>query len=230
MAWCQSGSKPLPGTTDDYWSSRMPYFNGLEIIVYSIGVIWVITMCHNERDGISHHQPYDCLLNRLFIRRSKKTSKLRVTGLCVWNSLGTGEFPAQMVSTAEKVSIWWHHDLKQCWPSDAKRQLRSGSAFVQVRAWCLMAPMDQCWLIKNVLWHSSESHFSWIIHKLLHVFRNYTFKISVTFSRGQWVKMSLNFSLTISLCGWWISCVGLNSFRNFECYFSWLCFSFQELI
>ena len=35
---------------------------------------------HNERDGVSKHQPHDCLLNRIFKRRSKKTSKLRVTG------------------------------------------------------------------------------------------------------------------------------------------------------
>ena len=39
----------------------------------------------------------------------KKTSKLRVTGLCVGNSPGTGEFPAQMASYAENVSIWWRH-------------------------------------------------------------------------------------------------------------------------
>ena len=37
---------------------------------------------HNGRDSVSDHQPHDCLLNRLFRRRSKKTSKLRVTGLC----------------------------------------------------------------------------------------------------------------------------------------------------
>ena len=35
-----------------------------------------------------HHQPHGCLLNRLFGRRSKKTSKLRVTGLCAGNSPG----------------------------------------------------------------------------------------------------------------------------------------------
>ena len=46
------------------------------------------------------------ILNRLFRRRSKKTSKLRVTGLCAGNSPGTGEFPAQMASNAENVSIW----------------------------------------------------------------------------------------------------------------------------
>ena len=37
---------------------------------------------HNEHDGVSNHQSHDCLPNRLFRRRSKKTSKLRVTGFC----------------------------------------------------------------------------------------------------------------------------------------------------
>ena len=49
---------------------------------------------HNERGGVSNHQPHDCLLTRLFRRRSKNTSKLRVTGLCEGNSPLTGEFPA----------------------------------------------------------------------------------------------------------------------------------------
>ena len=42
-------------------------------------------------------------------RRSKKISKLRVTGLCEGNSPGTGEFPRQMASNTENVSIWWRH-------------------------------------------------------------------------------------------------------------------------
>ena len=41
---------------------------------------------HNGHDSISNHQPHDCLLNRLYRHRSKKTSKLRVTGLCAGNS------------------------------------------------------------------------------------------------------------------------------------------------
>ena len=64
---------------------------------------------HNGCDGFSNHQPHDCLLNRLFRCRSKKTSKLRVTGLCAGNSPVTGEFPAQMASKAENISIWWRH-------------------------------------------------------------------------------------------------------------------------
>ena len=64
---------------------------------------------HNEHDSVTNHQPYESLINRLFGRRSKKTSKLRVTGLCAGNSPGTGEFPAQRASNAENVSIWWRH-------------------------------------------------------------------------------------------------------------------------
>ena len=68
---------------------------------------------HYGRDRVSNHQPHDCLLNRLLRHRSKKTSKLRVTGLCAGNSPATAEFPAQMASNAENVSIWWrHHDIK----------------------------------------------------------------------------------------------------------------------
>ena len=66
---------------------------------------------HNGCDSVSNHQPRECLLRRLIRRTSKKRSKLRVTGLCVGNSPGTGEFPAQMASYAENASIWWrHHD------------------------------------------------------------------------------------------------------------------------
>ena len=59
--------------------------------------------------AITSHQPHRCLLNRLFGRRSKKTSKFCVTGLCVENSPVTSEFHAQMASNAENVSIWWRH-------------------------------------------------------------------------------------------------------------------------
>ena len=48
---------------------------------------------HNGHYCVSNHQPHHCLLNRLFGRRSKKTSKLRVTGLCVGNSPGPVNSP-----------------------------------------------------------------------------------------------------------------------------------------
>ena len=48
---------------------------------------------HNDHGGVSNQQPHGCLLNRLFWRRSKKSSKLRVTGLCVGNSTGPVNSP-----------------------------------------------------------------------------------------------------------------------------------------
>ena len=59
-----------------------------------------------ERHGVSW------TLNRLFKAQIKKTSKLRVIGLCEGNSPVTGEFPAQRASNAEYVSIGWrNHEL-----------------------------------------------------------------------------------------------------------------------
>ena len=64
---------------------------------------------HNERDGVSNHGGFHCLLNCWFRCRSKKTSKLHVTGLYAGDSPVTGEFPAQKASNMENVSIWWRH-------------------------------------------------------------------------------------------------------------------------
>ena len=61
------------------------------------------------RDGVSNDHSHHCLLSGLFRRRSKETSKLRITGLCARNSPVTGEFPAQMASNAENDFIWWRH-------------------------------------------------------------------------------------------------------------------------
>ena len=67
---------------------------------------------HNRRDSISNDQPRDCLLNRLFRRRSKKTSKLRVTGLCAGNSPGTDEFPA--VTNGQLRGKCFHLIMSSC--------------------------------------------------------------------------------------------------------------------
>ena len=84
-----------------------------QLSIYSISQIGIDSLQwrNNGHDSVSNHQPHDCLLNRLFRRRSKKISKLRVTGLCAGNSPETGEFPAQMASNAENVSIWWRHHV-----------------------------------------------------------------------------------------------------------------------
>ena len=82
-----------------------------DVITPGNGVCWAnwSQWRHNGHGSVSNRQPHDCLLNRLFRRRSEKTLKLRVTGLWAGNSSGTSEFPARMTSNAENVSIWWRH-------------------------------------------------------------------------------------------------------------------------
>ena len=83
-----------------------------------LDIIDTLQWRHCGGDGISNHQPHDCLLNHLFRHRSKKTSKLCVTGLCEGNSPVTSEFPALRASNAENVSSWWHHHDKHHQPCD----------------------------------------------------------------------------------------------------------------
>ena len=156
------------------------------MILITLTILWFSTSLHwrhDGRDSVSNHQPHDCLLNRLFRRRSKKTLKLRVTGLCAGNSPVTGEFPAQMASNAENISIWWRHPdddathnnhrhlpklrgicrVNSLWPSDAIWRHRTRSTLVQSLACCLTAPshyLNQCWLIiSEVLCQSHEDNF-----------------------------------------------------------------------
>ena len=83
-----------------------------------VDVSFTLQWRHGERDGVSNHQPRKCLLNRLSRHISKKTSKLRVTGLCEGNSPVTGEFPAQRDSNTDNVSIWWrHHAIPRIYPA-----------------------------------------------------------------------------------------------------------------
>ena len=69
--------------------------------------------CHNEHDGISNHWHLDCLLNRLFRHRSKKTSKLHVTGLCEGNPPVTDGFPSQRAQWCGK---YFHLMTSSCHP------------------------------------------------------------------------------------------------------------------
>ena len=72
-----------------YWSAVCNYLWLPEITASGTKV--PLPWRHNERDGFSNHQCLDCLLNCLFRRRLKKTSKLRATGLCEGKSPVTGE-------------------------------------------------------------------------------------------------------------------------------------------
>ena len=57
---------------------------------------------NNGHGSVSNHQPHDCLLNRLFRRRSNKS--LNSASLAFVRGIQRG--PA---NNAEKVPIWWRH-------------------------------------------------------------------------------------------------------------------------
>ena len=110
---------------------------------------------HNELDGVSNHQPYDCLINRLF----RRGSKLRVTSLCEGNSPVTGEFLAQSASNAQNVSISWRHHVDdkstliqdECtFKTSAEKAIGEKTELFQVMALCSQAAshyLSQCWTI-----------------------------------------------------------------------------------
>ena len=84
---------PFVYVWDDVYSLHYcQWLVAIKLDPWCLSLVWIIHVTlqwrHNVRDGVSYHQPHDCLLNRLFQCRSKKTSKLRVTGLCAGNSPG----------------------------------------------------------------------------------------------------------------------------------------------
>ena len=106
---------PYHDAVNMMWLHSMLNHKALQLYVIYIQVYFIICSMmltifalqwhHNGHDSVSNHQPHDCLLKC----SSKKTSKLHVTGLCVGSSPVTCEFPTQVASNAENVSIWWGH-------------------------------------------------------------------------------------------------------------------------
>ena len=114
-----------------------------ECPIYQTALQWR----HYGRDGVSNHQPHDCLLNRLFRRRSKKTPKLRVTDLCEGNSSVTGEFLAQRASYAENVLIWWRHrgHVSRLWHYGNHK-------WIQQSIWCKLNLLQNVFEYYKALW------------------------------------------------------------------------------
>ena len=69
---------------------------------------------HDGHDGVSNHQPHHCLLNRLFECTSKKTSKLRVTGLCAGNSPHKWPVTRKMFPFDDVITHWHSHTQVHC--------------------------------------------------------------------------------------------------------------------
>ena len=92
-------------------------------------LFWTLTIeplqwHHKDHDSISNHQPHGCLLNLLLRHRSKKTSKLRVTGL-VWGIHRNRGIPR------------------------TKGQLREKCFHLMTSSWFVRIPIDPNW---NRVW------------------------------------------------------------------------------
>ena len=86
--------------------------------------VYTLHWRQNDHDDVSNHQPRGCLLNRLFRCRSKKTAKLRVTGLCVGKSPGPVNSPHKGPVTRKmfpfddvimsRICITWSNITRYC--------------------------------------------------------------------------------------------------------------------
>ena len=94
-----------------YWFTKLkcPFIASIHTLylsnmIYCTRIFHIaLQLRHNERESFANDWCLDCLPKRLFRRRSKKTSKLRVAGLCEGNPQVTGGFLSQRASNAEDV-------------------------------------------------------------------------------------------------------------------------------
>ena len=72
---------------------------------------------HNGHDGVSNHHPPNCLLSHLSRRRSKKTSKLIVTGLCGgihrWPVNSSHKWPVTQKMLPFDDAIMWTSEINK---------------------------------------------------------------------------------------------------------------------
>ena len=117
---------------------------------------WSLQWRYNGRDNDSNHQPHDCLPNRLFRRRSKKTSKLRVTGLCAGNSPGTGESPHKWPVTRKRfpfddvIRINTHESIMNCKYDQPKQHLMHIPQPCGALMFLLLLAWKICWACHRV--------------------------------------------------------------------------------
>ena len=110
---------------------------------------------HKERDGVS-----DCLINRLFRRRSKKTSKLRITVLC------EGEFTGAWMGNTWFGTCVNHWRASSQYPSDPNWIYQKNTENVRwrliffygviIRICCTITHVNYCHKSLGVQWVKNE--------------------------------------------------------------------------
>ena len=137
---------------------------------------------HNGRDSVSNHQPHDCLHNRLIRHRSKKTSKLRVTGLCVgihrgpMNSPHKGPVTRKMFPFDDVIMILiMQSHIKRCYSwwrvlsAHMRNRLEQCCPWQQGQSWRgLWSQWGEAWLESNheTINHLYIDHSRDVIHQV----------------------------------------------------------------
>ena len=97
----------------------LKYVSGSTLTDTALLVLVSLQWCHYERDGASKHRRLDCLLKRLFRRRSKKTSKLRVAGQGPVNVPHKGPVTRKMFPFADVTMLMpigsWTNENQDPW-------------------------------------------------------------------------------------------------------------------
>ena len=114
---------------------------------------------HNKRDGVSNHQPHDCLLNPLFRRRFKKTSKLRISGLCQGNSQVTGDRVSEWVSLTTFLK-------QQTSRSTSSSTKVIATVFCKFQHCHFFSTIGRYWKIPNTYW---SPLLKWHSHITMHI-------------------------------------------------------------
>ena len=72
---------------DDKLSTFRAHFFPGRNVLFVVFLVTTLQWRRNKPDGVSNHRRLDCLLNCLFRRKSNKTAKFRVAGLCRWGGI-----------------------------------------------------------------------------------------------------------------------------------------------
>ena len=127
--WLNCSRRMASSNFTQWFSIRLPYsyssysiyIPGLILggaLLFSLICVSINGWVNNRKAGDlrCYHAHYDVTIMNscVFVYSDadqRKHQTPRVTGLCAGNSPGTGEFPGQMASNAENVSIWWRHHV-----------------------------------------------------------------------------------------------------------------------
>ena len=174
------------------------------------------------------------------MRIATKISKLCVTGRCERNSPVISEFPAQMASNAENVSIWWRHHVSlnsyslgemglyfvESWPSKWEVLSRSNvCVHVAVKKPCNLV-VEYMWIslvwwphdtetlsVLAALWEESHNFGDLKRHKA-HIM-SFSCKLDSSFAKTAEIDYATVFSIDFTvrrMDGWYFADVALTNF------------------